>query len=269
MKSGTTSLWHYLRAHPRVFMSPEKEPGFFVEEIRWGLGIEWYTSLFREAGDAIAVGEATTSYTKYPRYPGVPERIAQFMPEARFIYVLRDPVDRIRSHYIHEVASGREVLPIDRAVFENPDYLNFSRYAMQLDRYLEHFSPEAFLLIRSEDLRTARFQTMARVLHFLGLDVDLDPSVLAAEFHQAPERRAPLGVDRTIRRMPGYRVAARLFPTRMKRLVRTRLLLRQTIDPARATVSADLRERLGALLADDVHRLRTYMKDPFDGWGIG
>src|SRR3954463_6324498 len=76
MKGGTTSLYHYLRPHPEVFMPVTKELHFFVAEKNLLLGPGWYERRFRGAGDAIAVGEASTDYTKYPLYQGVPERIA-------------------------------------------------------------------------------------------------------------------------------------------------------------------------------------------------
>src|SRR5688572_24468381 len=103
MKAGTTSLWQYLRRHPEIFMSKLKEPGYFTEELRWDQGIEWYRSLFDDAGSARAVGEASTSYTKWPRFAGIPARMHALVPEARLIYLVRDPGDRIRSHYIHNL----------------------------------------------------------------------------------------------------------------------------------------------------------------------
>src|SRR5205809_5721571 len=72
MKAGTDSLWHYLRAHPRVHMSETKELDFFVSELNWRRGLPWYRSRFSGASaDAVAVGEASTSYSKHPVYAGV------------------------------------------------------------------------------------------------------------------------------------------------------------------------------------------------------
>ena len=107
MKAGTTSLYHYLHAHPQVFMPSIKELDFFVAGGNWGRGLHWYQKQFAGAGPgAVAVGEASTMYTKYPSVDGVPERIAAHLPEVRLVYVVRDPIDRIRSHYRHRVAVG-------------------------------------------------------------------------------------------------------------------------------------------------------------------
>ena len=97
-------------------------------------------------------------------YQGVPARIADHIPRARLVYVVRDPIDRIRSHYQTRLTEGTERSPIDRAVRENPIYLDYSRYAMQLDRYLDHFPREQLLVITAEDLRGDRRATIQKVV---------------------------------------------------------------------------------------------------------
>lgn len=99
-KAGTTSMYYYLQAHPQVYMSPEKELKFFVPEKNWTRGVAWYEQYFDEAGDAIAIGEASPSYTRYPRSRGIPALIAEVLPKARLIYLVRHPVDRMVSHYL-------------------------------------------------------------------------------------------------------------------------------------------------------------------------
>src|SRR4051812_36085465 len=88
-RAGTTSLYHYLRSHPEIWMSPEKELYFFVEDHNWKRGIEWYERHF-PAGTPVR-GEASTFYTHFPIRPGVPERIAALLPSAKLIYLVRDP----------------------------------------------------------------------------------------------------------------------------------------------------------------------------------
>src|SRR5207244_8421308 len=75
MKSGTTSLYRYLQAHPDVFMSEQKELNYFTQGANqnWEKGLAWYQAQFEQAGKARAVGEASTNYTKYPQFQGVPE----------------------------------------------------------------------------------------------------------------------------------------------------------------------------------------------------
>ena len=96
-KAGTTSLHDHLRGHPDVFMPTRKEPDFFFRDAAWREGIASYARLFRRAGSVTAVGETSTSYSRYPHVPDVPERIALVVPDARLIYLVRHPVERMVS----------------------------------------------------------------------------------------------------------------------------------------------------------------------------
>ena len=272
MKSGTTSLYHYLRAHPDVFMPELKEVDFFTDELNWGKGWKWYARQFEDApAGARALGEASTSYTKHPRYAGVAERIARYLPQARLIYVVRDPIDRMRSHYQHNVALGEERAPIDEALLENPSYLDCSRYAHQIDRYLEHFPREQILVFSSEALRHERLPTMHKVLDFLEVDRDIDPSTLDEEFYKTEERAsvpAPVaalrrGLKKTFPRSVGLwrgRFVPGSVKKRLGRKVGSEAVTSTTIDEA-------TRSRLEQLLHEDVDRL-VKLEPSLDGWGM-
>ena len=201
MKAGTTSLYHYLRPHPQVFMPKVKELDFFAEEMNWGRGLDWYRHQFASAPrEALALGEASTIYTKFPRYDGVAERMAGVVPDARLIYVIRHPVDRILSHYAHRVASGAETAPIEVAVFDNPIYVDYSRYALQVEQYLEHFPREQLLIVESEELRHHRGPTMRRIYDFLAVDPDYLAPTLSQEFYRTGQRRKYPPVVWSVRR---------------------------------------------------------------------
>ena len=275
MKAGTTSLFHYLQAHPQVFMSPLKEVDFFAEELNWGRGLDWYRRQFDGAGpNSAAIGEASTSYSKYPEFRGVPERIAQCLPDARLIYVVRDPIERIRSHYQHRVLVGAERTPLDVAVLQDDRYVNCSRYAMQIEQYVDLFPREKILLITSEELRALRLPTMRRIFRFLEIDPDFVPDTIDREFYRTEERasypRYTWWVRRTVKRyLPaGKRVKELIDLVVPASLGRRR---RAQPDPAKTesfTVPQRVRAQLEDLLRDDVARLRSYMPDGFDGWGI-
>lgn len=112
MKCATTSLHWYLDLHPQVAMSRPKQVNLFVtqQELRAG-DIEGYCSRF--PADVPVRGESSPSYTKKRKYPGVPERISRFLPDARLVYIIRDPIERIISHYAHEWASRVEERKFD------------------------------------------------------------------------------------------------------------------------------------------------------------
>ena len=270
MKAGTTSLYHYLRGHPRIFMPPVKELDYFAREPGSGHGIDWYRRQFAPApAGSIAIGEASTLYTKHPRFPGVPERIAAQIPDARLIYLVRDPIERIRSHYQHQVALGAERAPLAEAVFRDPIYLDTSRYAMQIDRYLEVFSPEQLLVVISERLRGDREVAVREIFAFLGLDSSPLPTNLDREFYRSAERTTHSPFAWHVRRTLKHR-----FPAlkRAKEFADAPLVRRRgkagTNTSDAFIVTDEVRDRIGRMLAEDVRRLRDHLGPAFDGWGI-
>lgn len=272
MKAGTTSLYHYLRNHDEIFMSRIKELDFFVETHNWTRGLDWYRRQFCEGASAPARGEASTLYTKYPEHRGVPERIAAVLPDVRLIYVVRHPIERLRSHYQHRVLTGAETDPPEVAVLQNPVYLDCSRYAMQLEQYLEHFPREQILVVTSESLRAERAATVKEVYGFLGVDTGCVPDALATEFYRTEQRRTYPPLVWWARRM-----AKRHVPQakRAKEVVDSMLARRTAARSASAGEAApdevftdDLRQRLADVLSEDTARLCRYMPVGFDGWGL-
>jgi hypothetical protein len=264
MKAGTSSLHHYLQSHPQVFMSKTKELNFFTKERN--RDIEWYGSQFADAGGALAVGETSPSYTKFPQFRGVPRRIAKLLPDVRLIYLVRHPVERMRSHYVHWVLKGTEREPIEKALLMNPLYLNSSLYALQIEQYLEHVSREQLLIVSSERLRDDRSNTMRRVYDFLGVEPYAPATELADEFHRSTENWDNRPFARRIRRIPGYRLIAHVSPKPAQKFYRR--YVQRSIDPIKAVLSDELRNCLKEILKEDVRRLRAYMEADFDGWGI-
>lgn len=273
MKGGTTSLHRYLSEHPQVFMTKVKEVDFFTEELNWDKGFDWYARQFADAPHDAKRGEASTSYTKHPRYSGAPARIAEHLPDARLIYVVRDPVERIRSHYQHNVAIGEESRSFEDALTSNPSYIDYSRYAMQIDRYLEHFSQDHLLVITSEDLRNKRAETFKRVLEFIGVDPSVEIRSLGQEFYKTEERPAygPLvgAARRTLKRLFPKSVGlwrGRFLPDSVKRRIGKPMAEESRVSST--TVSDDARAHISSQLRDDVARLREFLGEGFDGWGI-
>ena len=271
MKSGTTSLYHYLKGHEQVFLPMTKELDFFTAGSNWRRGVDWYAHQFRDADDAPARGEVSPRYAQYPTHAGVPERIAQVLPDVRLVYVVRDPVARIRSHYQHLVITGVEKAPPETALFENPLYLTCSSYALQLERYLEHFPREQILVVTSEALRSDRRATLQQIYRFLGVDPTRLPDVIDTEFYRTAQRptypRAVLWARRFAQR---HQVRA----TPVRRLVETRLARPAPYGAAGdggstegQVLSPQVRAQLVERLCGDVTRFCSYMPADFDGWG--
>ena len=261
MKAGTTSLARYVDGHPDAFVSRRKEPDYFTAN--WDQGRDWYESLFVDAGAAKAVGEASTSYTKYPSEAGVPARIASLLPDVRLVYLIRDPVDRIRSMWVHRTSRLDETRPCADAVVEQADYLDFSRYGMQLDQYLEVFERDQLLVMRSEDLRDHRSTTLSTIFTFLGLDPDAPVEGLDVEYNAGRDRRVRTPAARAVVR--GLR-KTRLMPVIPRRLRKPVWQAMGRAVPV-AEIPPDVEDHLWTALAPDLARLRQIVGPEMDLWG--
>ena len=268
MKGGTTSLWEYLRQHPSIHMSPTKEIHFFDRDDRWARGRGWYEAHFAGASDAhTVVGEATPAYTRFPLHRDVPLRAAQLVPDARLVYVLREPIARIRSHYLHHRSLGLETLPFAQAVVEHSTYVDTSRYAMQIEQWLRHFPREQLLVITSEQLRAQHAETMRTVYGFLGVDTGWEST--AEELHRTEEKFVPRPAANRLRSSRlGERFVEALPPAITPALQRVWGLTRHRPDNGGADLDDGLRAVLADLLRDDVHELPTYLGSDFGCWGI-
>jgi Sulfotransferase domain len=176
-RCGTTSLHSYLAAHPRVRAATGKELQYL--SLHYGRGERWYRGHFPAPSPGVVSFEASPLYLFHPL---APERAAATLPDGRYIALLRDPVERAWSHYLHTRSYGQEpfgftaALAAEEARLATPDgfrrysYAARGRYAEQLSRWLRHVPRERLLVLRSEDLYADPAAVYARVLRFLGLD---------------------------------------------------------------------------------------------------
>jgi hypothetical protein len=199
-KAGTTSLYHYLRQHPDVFLPEEKEPGFFslywdiaVEpaktvERTWGSSVDLdrfdgfedalavYRSLYQGAPADAERGDCTASYLWHPR---TPERIETLTPEARFLVLVRDPVERAFSHYLMVRRAGAEERAFLDALERDLEregteeaphrYLLSGRYTEQIERYTDRFGSENVHVVFTERMAKSTDAVLHDVARFLGL----------------------------------------------------------------------------------------------------
>ncbi len=132
MKCGTSTLAAQLAAQPGVFMTTPKEPNFFSDDDVFARGPDWYASLFADAAPGDLKGEASTHYTKLPDYPDCAARLHAALPQARLIYLTRDPVERLISHYIHEWTMRSIDCDVEEAIARHPELISYGRYEDQL-----------------------------------------------------------------------------------------------------------------------------------------
>ena len=245
MKCATSTLHDQLARVRGVCMSDPKEPNFFSDELNWAKGLDWYSSIFESMPDGDLKGESSTHYTKLPTYPLCVARMREHIPHAKLIYVMRDPIDRIVSQYIHEWSQRviSDDCPIDDAIEQYPMLIDYSRYAMQLKPYIEHWGTERILPVFFERLMSNPQPEFERIGRFLGLESGMQwINDGAQNVSSQRQRRGPV-----LNAILGNRVLQTLRRTLMPESVRARFRSRWTMKQ-RPVLSeqaiALLRERL-------------------------
>ena len=271
MKSGTTSLHEYLDTHPQIAMSREKEPGYFVEELSLRRGEEWYLGLFEQDARYRYRGESSTHYTKLPVYQGVPERLYRFNPDARLIYIMRNPFDRVLSHYWHAVRDlyhGGELRPLLKAVREEPEYLAFSDYAMQLEPYLERFGKDSILTLTFEALIDNPQRELDRIHHWLGLPPHPIDDRSAQAHNQKPKAMmgvAGSGLLNRIRYSRGWDRVSPRVPAWVKSWAKRQAYRPVDEHRSRADIPR-LRDAIGERQRRQIERLCSLLERDFPEW---
>ncbi len=278
MKAGTSSLHEYLHQHPQIFMTRMKEPQYFApHKTQYGMwgqgqplpkpGIDWYLRLFADAGDALYAGEASVSYTARHWVSGCEERIWEFNPQARIIYLMRDPVERAISHYWHFVADGRETLPPDRALRQRDDYVARSDYAYQIEPFLRRFGEDQVYLLTLEELQADPRRTFAQLLAWLGVDdsveIDTREQHNVRENEQRQTRRFALPLVRMLKGWRWQQWKTRL-PSSIERLVEAATFHRVE---TKAHDLDDVRGYLRDRLAPRIVALARLIGRDFPAWG--
>jgi hypothetical protein len=199
-KAGTTSLYALLDRHPGIFMPRVKEPEFFARDDLYAQGIESYAGKFTEARPDQIVGEASTIYSLAPFFPSTARRIHQHVPDARLIYVMRQPVDRAYSFYVqilknyqnvtrdyavhrsfedfvlperHARAAPREKVfsKVNDHLPDLPDLcLAGSDYVAQIESYLAYFPRRNMLFLTFEDFVRDRRAALRQITDFIGAE---------------------------------------------------------------------------------------------------
>ncbi len=197
-KSGTTTLHAALELHPQVFTARPKELSFFNKEENFQKGIEWYARFFENWENEKVAGEGTPSYLWDGR---VPPRIKNYLPHAKFIVMLRNPVTRAYSAYWYAYIGGGETLPFEKALEMEPQraklgdsirgfssYVDRGHYVDQLKRYFSLFDRRQFLILIFEEYVQNPRKSLKQVCDFLDVDCDEDFLIRAVNVKQNTSR---------------------------------------------------------------------------------
>lgn len=168
MRSGTSWLYEQLRAHKDVYMSAQKQLNFFIAF--YDYGIEWYCKYFPSEKEAIkykVIGEITPTYMAHP---DVASRIHHYIPDCRFIVMLRNPTDRAYSEYTKTLRNWNFQGTFDDLVERHEDILARGYYAKQLERYFQFFPRNQFLILIFENTMSNPRAALEKLARFFEID---------------------------------------------------------------------------------------------------
>lgn len=169
-RSGSTTLYRSLTEHPDIYMARPKEVRYF--NLFYDRGLEWYANHFAAARADQHVGEASPDYMADEE---AIDRMAATIPEARLIAILRDPVDRVYSHYWFERTRGRGEDTFERYLETNPKMLEIGRYVQWLEYLTRTYPRERILVLFHDDLVAKPRDVYRRAYRFIGVDDTFTP----------------------------------------------------------------------------------------------
>ncbi|NJL52419.1 MAG: sulfotransferase [Hydrococcus sp. SU_1_0] len=194
MKSGTTSLFEYLSQHPQISSCVHKEPNFYAFDRHWNKGFEWYLKLWQDWDNQchkIAL-EASTNYTKKHLYPHTAERIKlienKYKIKFKFIYLVRDPIQRIESHYTYSMTTNHSIGFKKFSEGIDEDLIETSKYAQQISVFNQFFMNEQILILKFDDLKINPDKVMTQICQFLEIDSDYQFQSLNTVYNSSKAR---------------------------------------------------------------------------------
>ncbi|MDJ1185321.1 sulfotransferase family protein [Roseofilum casamattae] len=288
-KSGTSSLYYYLKQHPQVYMPAsrdQKEPDFFAlegEDINrigpYGThtmtnaitDLDNYRALFDGVTNEKAIGEASTSYIYSEK---APERIHNYIPDAKLIAILRNPVDRAFSHFLFSMSNGREPIP-DFAKTLDAEEERIAKgwsfqwhhkrrgfYSVQLKRYFDRFDRDRIKVYLYEDLRNDPTGLTKDIFQFLEVDDNFVANV--KKKHNPTQVPKNQTVNTLLNRPnPLKAIAKTILPKDFRKNLADRLKQKNLGKPE---LSAKLRRELTKDYRDDILQLQDLIGRDLSSW---
>lgn len=290
-KAGTTSIYNYLQQHPQVYMSPVKETDFMCREsarkperlteneksqlTRGGrqkiLTIEQYEALFDRGGRAIALGEASPNYL-FDHQQAVPN-IQTYIPDAKLIAVLRNPVERAYSDYLMSV---RQVVGNQKTLSEQIETSAQTSYTLLKGLYyegtkhfIEAFGPEQVKIFLFDDLRQDSAELMREFYDFIGVDSGFQANT--KEKKQKAEVPKNQSVNQLLRtKNPLRETAAKALRAVMseesRQKLRSRLISVNSQGKEGIPLSNEDRKLLEDYYREDILKLQDLIGRDLSGW---
>jgi hypothetical protein len=270
MKCGTTSLFSYLAQHPQISPCSKKEPNFFSNDLNWSKGFDCYQSLWDWDSTAHKFAmEASVNYTKAHHFIHTTDRILSLKEQGvnfKFIYIMRNPLDRIESHYTHGQAMSWKstIKPISEGI--NRHLIETSRYAKQIEVYYQKFSADSILLLNFDDLKADPHSIIRKLCRFLDVDPDYKFEGIDTIHNANKQRIVYANSWRSLRRNKLLRSLAGLISTKQKEMFRDLLFSHQLEEKIK--LSPEQRNFLLQELREDLRKLNSEYGVDIRSWGI-
>nr|WP_321222021.1 sulfotransferase [uncultured Psychroserpens sp.] len=254
-KSATTSLSNALALHPEICFSQPKEPQFF-SKTNWRKGVDHYHSLFKTK--ARLYGEGSTNYTKLPSFnKKIHKDIFEYNPSMKLIYIMRNPLDRIISHFTHSYNRGYEShKDINDAIFSQSHYIDVTKYAMQIEPYINTFGRKNVLLLFFDDFISNPQEVLNTTYAFLDLK-----NITVSEGH--------LNTNKSFnRRLLHYKYDNP--KTLWEKLKKVALITKNHFNPdfinAKPQLLEHTKKHIISNVADDIHRIEKLTNRDLSHW---
>ncbi len=258
MKCGTTSLYDYLQGHPEICPSITKEPEFFSENQGHGSNVKDYNDLFSfDASTHKYALEASTGYTKYPMEPRVPENIFNYGINPKFIYLIRNPFDRITSHFNYMQKNASWLLDID-----DSHIISTCNYFQQLEKYRQFFPAESILILDFDGLKNNPAMVLKQVYEFLNISSSYFPETYEIANVTQPESKFVRSLNRSkIAHLSKY------VPKSLRQFGKT--ILQKASPPSKRILTNKEKEFIYNSLKEDMCSLHRDYGFNVSKWGFG
>ncbi|MGB3510838.1 MAG: sulfotransferase [Microcoleaceae cyanobacterium] len=289
-KGGTSSMYLYLDRHPEIYMSPIKEPNFFAYE-GWqpdycGPGdadaptnqlsvtnLKDYQALFEGVNTEKAIGEASTHYLYTPE---TPERIKHYIPDAKLIAILRQPVERAYSFYLHLRRKGREPLSNFLQALQEEEkrktnhwaptwrYKEFGFYSVQLQRYFDRFDRDRIKIYLYEDWQTKPVEVIQDIFRFLGVDDTFVPD-MSTRYNTTTQIPKNQSLYNLITKQSVIKDVLRsIIPAKIRQPMAAKVY-RKNLEPPKS-LAPEIRQQLIPIFKEDILKLQDLIQRDLSHW---
>ena len=261
MKCGTTSLHEYLDLHPSIRMSRPKEVDFFSGN-NSNQSLDWYRALFD--GSFEIRGESSQNYSKHhhPHFAGAFARMSEIIPDVKLIYVVRDPIERYRSHILYNYFIESEAA--ERFNHSSDHFVKTGLYHFQMMDMLKYFDLKQILVVDSSDLHQFRHETLNSIFSFLG--VEQLPN--DGRFDFVRNKLEDLSVPRRVRSNLVVRIASKVAPSLTQSALASKLIQARLREGGAKRLERHRKSELLERYREDTEELRKLLGQKCENWSV-